>query len=336
MTASASNSKRKFLRTGLACTAAATLLASGLATAQDKYPDKPIRMLIGFAAGGPTDVVGRKLAAVMGATLGQTIVVENKPGASTTIATAELARAKPDGYTLYFTGSAALTITPLTVPSLTYDVMKDLAPIALVGAEQIAFAVHPSVPAKNLRELAALAKANPGKYSFGSSGAGGVGHLAGEMFNQQAGGLTMQHVPYKGAGPAMQDALAGHVQVLVAGLGSMYAQHQAGKLVVLAVADDKRSTIAKEIPTSVESGFPNLLTASLYVMLAPAATPPAIIDAVGKAIAAAVVNEDFLGTLRQTTAEPIVGSTPAATSRFIAGELAKWSNLVKTTGIKLQ
>jgi tripartite-type tricarboxylate transporter receptor subunit TctC len=312
------------------------MLVPGPASGQDKYPDKPIRMLVGFAAGGPTDVIARKLAPRIGTTLGQTVVVDNKPGASTTIATTELVKSKPDGYTLYFTGSAALTITPLSIPNLTYDVARDIAPVALVAAEQLAMAVHPAVPARNLKELAALVKANPGKYSFASSGTGNVGHLTGELFSQQAGGLDMQHIPYKGAGPAMQDVLAGHVPVLAAGLGSMYAQHQAGKLVVLAVTDEKRSSIAKDIPTAAESGFPGLLTTSVFLVLAPAGTPPAIIDTVNKAISLAMANEEFLKDLRQATVEPIVGSTPAGTGRFIAGELSKWANLVKTTGIKLQ
>ena len=264
------------------------------------------------------------------------MVVENKPGASTTIATTELVKSPADGYTLYFTGSAALTITPLSIPNLGFDVARDIAPVALIAAEQLAIAVHPSVRARTLKELAALIKANPGKYSFGSSGTGNVGHLTGELFNQQAGGLDMQHVAYKGAGPAMQDVLAGHVPVLAAGLGSMYAQHQAGKLVVLAVTDEKRSSIARDIPTSAEAGFPALLTTSVFVVLAPAGTPAPVIDTVHKAIAQAMANEEFLKDLRQATVEPIAASTPASTGKFITGELAKWANLVKTTGIKLQ
>ena len=336
MPPSGQQAKRDLLRVGLACVAMASMFSPVSVAAQTRFPDKPIRMLVGFAAGGPTDVIARKLSAVIGPTLGQSVVVENKPGASTTIATTELVKSPPDGYTLYFTGSAALTITPLSIPNLTFDVARDLAPVALVAAEQLAIAVHPSVRARNLKELAALIKANPGKFSFGSSGTGNVGHLTGELFNQQAGGLDMQHVAYKGAGPAMQDVLAGHVPVLAAGLGSMYAQHQAGKLVVLAVTDEKRSSIAKDIPTSAEAGFPALLTTSVFVVLAPAGTPAAIVDSVHRAIAQAMSNEEFLKDLRQATVEPIAGSTPAKTGQFITGELSKWANLVKTTGIKLQ
>ncbi len=328
--------RRGLLRVALTGAIGAALLLPLTAAAQARYPDKPVRMLVGFAAGGPTDVIARKLSAIIGPILGQSVVVENKPGASTTIATSELVKSAPDGHTLYFTGSAALTITPLSIPNLSFDVARDIAPVALVAAEQLAIAVHPSVRARNLKELAALIKASPGKFSFGSSGTGNVGHLTGELFNQQAGGLDMQHVAYKGAGPAMQDVLAGHVPVLAAGLGSMYAQHQAGKLVVLAVTDEKRSSIARDIPTSAEAGFPGLLTTSVFVVLAPAGTPAAVVDTVNKAIAQAMTNEEFLKEMRQATVEPITGSTPAATGRFITGELAKWANLVKATGIKLQ
>ena len=336
MRASIHCSKRTVLRALLAAGTLTAALSPVPGGAQTRYPEKPIRMLVGFAAGGPTDVIARKLSAVIGPILGQSVVVENKPGASTTIATADLVKSAPDGHTLYFTGSAALTITPLSIPNLSFDVARDIAPVALVAAEQLAIAVHPSVRARSLKELAALIKASPGKFSFGSSGTGNVGHLTGELFNQQAGGLDMQHVAYKGAGPAMQDVLAGHVPVLAAGLGSMYAQHQAGKLVVLAVTDDRRSSIAKDIPTSAEAGFPGLLTTSVFIVLAPAGTPAAVVDTVHKAIAQAMTNEEFLKEMRQATVEPIVGSTPAATGRFITGELAKWANLVKTTGIKLQ
>ena len=335
MTHSNASSRRRILAELSSVAMLALAFIAAPAAAQEKYPDKPIRMLVGFAAGGPTDVVARKLAAKIGPTLGQSVVVENKPGASTTIATSDLVKSKPDGYTIYFTGSAALTITPLSIPGLTYDVAKDIAPVALVAAEHLAIGVNPSVPAKSLKELAALVKANPGKYNFASSGTGNIGHLTGELFNLQAGKLDMPHVAYKGAGPAMQDVLAGHVPVLAAGLGSMYTQHQQGKLVVLAVTDPKRSTIAKEIPTSVEAGFPDLLTTSVFVVLAPAGTPAPIIAALDGAIQKAMADEEFLKDLRAATVEPITDSTPVKTKQFIDGELKKWADLVKSTGIKL-
>ncbi len=315
--------------------AIAVLAVLSPARAQERFPERPIRMLVGFAPGGPTDVVGRAFAARLSGILGQTVVVQNKPGAATTIATAEIAQAKPDGYTILFTGSAALTITPLSIPGLAYDVRKDLAPIAQVAAERFAIAVNPSVPAKNLKELAGLAKAKPGEYKFASSGTGNIGHLTGELFALQAGKVDMPHVPYKGAAPAMQDVLAGHVQVLAAGVGSMYQQHQAGKLRVIAITDELRSTVATEIPTSGESGFPGLIAKSVFVVLAPAGTPAPIVDALNAAFSQALKDEALIRDLQLATVEPILSSTPASTRAFIDGELRKWADLVKSNGIKL-
>jgi len=326
-------------RPALALAGAAVLVLGGLAAApaaaQEKYPDRPIRMLVGFAPGGPTDVVARALGARMSKVLGQPITMENRPGASTTIATTELVRSKPDGYTIYLTGSAALTITPLSMPGLPFDVDRDLEPVSLVAAEHIAIGVHPSVPAKSLAELAALAKASPGTYKFGSSGTGNIGHLTGELFNLQAGKLDMPHVLYKGANPALMDALAGHIQVLVSGIDTMYPHHQQGKLRVLAVTDRKRSSIATEVPTAAEAGFPDLVTTSVFVLLAPAGTPQPVVAALSDDVGKALADEGLLRDLKAATVEPITDSTPASSRAFIRGELRKWSDPVKSTGIKL-
>jgi tripartite-type tricarboxylate transporter receptor subunit TctC len=219
---------------------------------------------------------------------------------------------------------------------LSYDVAKDFAPIALVGEEQLAFAVNPSVPATNLAELAALIKASPGKYTFASSGNGNITHLTGELFKQQAGGLDLVHAAYKGAGPAVNDVLAGHVQMTVAGLGSVYTQHQAGKLRVLAIASEKRVSYAPDIPTAIESGFPNLVATSTLALLAPASTPAAVIDTLSGAIAKSMSDEGYLREMRQASVEPVIGSTPAKTGRFLADEVSKWSSLVKSANLKVQ
>jgi tripartite-type tricarboxylate transporter receptor subunit TctC len=320
--------------------AAAFLLAAALpsstAVAQAKYPDRPIRIVVGFAAGGPTDVMARKLAAKIGPILGQSVVVDNKPGASATIAIADVAKSKPDGYTLYFGDSGAFAITALTLPNLPYDVTRDFDPVAMFAAEQLSFAVNPTVPANNLRELAALIKANPGKYSFGHSGTGNIGHLTGEMFKLQAGNLDLAHVAYKGAGPAVNDALAGHIPIIVGGLGSVYPYQQSGKLRVLATAAEKRASFAPDIPTAIESGYPDLVSTATQTLIAPAGTPPAVIDTLAKAVAQAMAEEAFLNELRQASAEPVAGSTPARAREFLASEYAKWAKVVKSTGIKLQ
>lgn len=304
------------------------------ATAQPKYPERPVRVMVGFAAGGPTDAMARKLAAKIGPMLGQTFIVENKPGASATIAIAEVARSKPDGYTLYFGDSAAFAITSLTIPSLPYDVTRDFEPVAMVADEQLSIAVHPSVRADNLKQLAALIEANPGKYSFAHSGAGNIGHLTGEMFKLQAGNLDLVAVAYKGASPAVNDAMAGHVQVVVSGLGSLYPYHQSGKLRVLAIAAEKRASFAPDIPTAAESGYPDLISTATQTLIAPAGTPPDIIDALAKSVARAMADDTFLGELRQMAVEPVVRSSPERTREFLAGEHAKWTQVVISSGFK--
>ena len=328
------SSTRRPLLTALAALAFAGLGFTPAAYGQGRYPDKPLRMLVGFAAGGPTDVVARKFAARLGPLLGQPVVVENKAGAATTIATTEVARSRPDGYTLYFTGSAALTITPLSIPGLTYDVSRDLTPVTLVAAERFAIGVHPSVNARSLKELAEVAKANKGKLSYASSGTGNIGHLTGELFNKITG-TDLTHVPYKGAAPAMQDVLAGHVGVLAAGLGSMIEQHRQGKLRVLAVTDRERSTIAPEVPTSADAGYPNLLATSVFVLLVPTATPPAIMATLDSAMRKVLDSPEFQAELRAAAVEPVREVGPQAARQFIDGELQKWADLVKTNNIKM-
>lgn len=306
------------------------------ASAQAKFPDRPIRGVVGFAPGGSTDVLTRMLTAKIGPILGQSMVVDNKPGASATIAITDVAKSKPDGYTLFFGDSGAFSITALTMPNLPYDVSRDFKPVAMFATEPLAIAVNPSVPATNLRELAALVKANPGKYSYGHSGTGNIGHLTGEMFKLQAGNLDLVAVAFKGAGPATADVLAGHVQVLVSGLGSVYQYHQSGKLRVLATGTEKRASFAPDIPTAVESGFPNLVSTATYMMIAPAATPDPTVDILAKAVAQAMSSDVFLAELRKASVEPVTESTPAKSRAFLASEFDKWSKVLKATDIKLQ
>lgn len=328
------STRRTFMAAALAAIAFAGLGAAPAAYGQISYPEKPLRMVVGFAAGGPTDVVARKLAMRLEPLLGQPVVVENKPGAATTIATTEVVRSRPDGYTLYLTGSAALTITPLSISGLTYDVSRDLMPVTLVAAERFAIGVHPSVNARSLKELADLAKANKGKLSYASSGTGNIGHLTGELFNKITG-TDLTHIPYKGAAPAMQDVLAGHVGVLAAGLGSMIEQHRQGKLRVLAVTDRERSTIAPEVPTSADAGYPNLLATSVFVLLVPAATPAATVATLDAAMRKVLASPEFLADLRAAALEPVPDVGPQPARRFIDGELQKWADLVRSNNIKM-
>jgi tripartite-type tricarboxylate transporter receptor subunit TctC len=301
--------------------------------AQAAYPTKPIRVVVGFAAGGPTDIQARLLAEKLGPILKQPLVVENKPGASTTIAANDVARAAADGYTLFLGGSGAFSITPVTLPQLPYDPAKSFAPVGLMGSEHIAIAINPAIPAKTLQEFAELVKANPGKYSFGSSGHGNITHLTGELFKLRAGNLDLIHVPYKGAAPAVNDVVAGHVAMIVGGLGSVYPMHQAGKLRVLAVASENRSPFAPDIPTTGESGFANLLSGNSSIILAPAGTPQAAIDALSAGLAQVSKDPDYIARMNQNVVEVVPNSTPAMTQELLNREIKQWADVVKSAGI---
>ncbi|MBZ1351349.1 tripartite tricarboxylate transporter substrate binding protein [Alcaligenaceae bacterium LF4-65] len=312
----------------------ASVLASTPAVAQSDFPLRPIKIIVGFAPGGPTDVQARLLASKLSPILNQAVVIENKPGASTTIALAEVARATPDGYTLSFGGSGAFATTPVTMASIPYNPKTAFEPIAITGEEQIAFAVNPSLPAKTLAEFVALAKQNPGKYSFGSSGQGNITHLTGELLKLRAGDLKIEHIAYKGAAPALNDVLAGHVQMMVGGLGSVYPMHQSGKLRVLAITSKDRVSYAKDIPTAGEAGVKDLIAGSTFVLLAPAKTPKNVIQKLNQAVNEALKEASYQQDMRAAYVEPILGSTPASTQQLLDTELALWKNLVEKSNLK--
>lgn len=312
----------------------ASVLGSTPAVAQSDFPLRPIKIIVGFAPGGPTDVQARLLASKLSPILNQTVVIENKPGASTTIALAEVARATPDGYTLSFGGSGAFATTPVTMASIPYNPKTAFEPIAITGEEQIAFAVNPSLPAKTLAEFVALAKQNPGKYSFGSSGQGNITHLTGELLKLRAGDIQIEHIAYKGAAPALNDVLAGHVQMMVGGLGSVYPMHQSGKLRVLAITSKDRVSYAKDIPTAEEAGVKDLIAGSTFVLLAPARTPKNVIQKLNQAVNEALKEPSFQQEMRAAYVEPILGSTPASTQQLLDTELALWKNLVEKSNLK--
>jgi tripartite-type tricarboxylate transporter receptor subunit TctC len=312
----------------------ASVLASTPAVAQSDFPLRPIKIIVGFAPGGPTDVQARLLASKLSPILNQAVVIENKPGASTTIALAEVARATPDGYTLSFGGSGAFATTPVTMASIPYNPKTAFEPIAITGEEQIAFAVNPSLPAKTLAEFVALAKQNPGKYSFGSSGQGNITHLTGELLKLRAGDVKIEHIAYKGAAPALNDVLAGHVQMMVGGLGSVYPMHQSGKLRVLAITSKDRVSYAKDIPTAGEAGVKDLIAGSTFVLLAPAKTPKNVIQKLNQAVNEALKEASYQQDMRAAYVEPILGSTPASTQQLLDTELALWKNLVEKSNLK--
>ncbi len=312
----------------------ASVLASTPAVAQSDFPLRPIKIIVGFAPGGPTDVQARLLARKLSPILNQTVVIENKPGASTTIALSEVARATPDGYTLSFGGSGAFATTPVTMASIPYNPKTAFEPIAMTGEEQIAFAVNPSLPVKTLAEFVELAKQNPGKYSFGSSGQGNITHLTGELLKLRTGNIKIEHIAYKGAAPALNDVLAGHVQMMVGGLGSVYPMHQNGKLRVLAITSKDRVSYAKDIPTAEEAGVKDLIAGSTFVLLAPAKTPKNVIQKLNQAVNEALKEASYQQDMRAAYVEPILGSAPASTQQLLDTELALWKNLVEKSNLK--
>lgn len=314
--------------------AAATLMgaggiAAGAAFAQNDYPVRPIKLVVGFAAGGQSDILGRKLAARLVPILSQQIVVENRVGATATLATSYVANADPDGYTLLLGGASASVMAPLIMTGITYDPIKDFSSIAMLTSAMMSISVHPSVPVETLPQLVALIKANPGKYSYASSGVGGSDHLAGELFKLEAGLPGLEHVPYKGAAPAIQDAIAGHIPVLCTTLSSILPHVQSGRLKVLAVTGQQRSPMVPDVPTAVESGYQGVVAETFNFLTAPARTPQPIIDRLSRAVSEAMSDAEFIADLQRASFATVSDSNPEKTNKFLGEEIAKWRRVVE-------
>jgi tripartite-type tricarboxylate transporter receptor subunit TctC len=306
------------------------------APAQGKYPDRPIRLVVPFPPGGETDLIGRLWAVKVTPHLGGTIVVENKAGASGSIGSAEVARARPDGYTLLSGQTTTHVMTPIAMSKPPYDALRDFAPIGIVSTTPTAVLVHPGLPARNLRELAALAKASPGKYSFGSAGSGTITNLTGELFKIEGGGLDIQHVPYKGGAPAAQDLIAGHIPMATLILNStLLGHHRGGRLRILAICSDARVTSAPDIPTAAEAGMPGMRVQVFNAIFAPAGTPRAVIDALHQATVKAKSEDSFRQELERAGAELVADSGPEKAAEFIRSEIARWTPIIQASGFKL-
>jgi tripartite-type tricarboxylate transporter receptor subunit TctC len=328
--------RREVLRFAVVGAAGLTLLPRPL-RAEGRYPEKPIRLVVPFAPGGETDMVGRKWAQKVGPLLGQTIVVDNKPGAGGALGTAEVARAKPDGYTLLSGTTTTHVINPAVTSEAPYDPLKDFVAIAIITVVPTSIAIHPSVPAKTLQELVALVKANPSKYSYGSAGHGSITNLTGELFKRQAGGLDILHVPYKGAGPGLQDLIGGHIPIFTPILSAApLSYHRAGKLRILAVCSETRVSSAPDVPTAMEAGVPGLVVNVFNAIFAPAATPRSVIGQLHQATMKAMADEEFQKDLRNAGAEPVTDSNPDKAARFIKGEFTRWPPIVKAIGLKAE
>ncbi|MEY4645567.1 MAG: Bug family tripartite tricarboxylate transporter substrate binding protein [Hylemonella sp.] len=310
------------------------LLALSSAHAQSDYPRQPIKMVVGFASGGISDVLARAIAAKMSNTIGQTVFVENRPGAGTTIAGDLVAKAVPDGYTIWLQDITSHAINASLYPKLPYDSVKDFTPIALVASTPLMLVVHPSSSARSVRELAALMKSQPGKFSYGSSGNGTILHLAGEMFKTSQG-LDVVHIPYKGSSPATQAILANDVSFVFSTMPPAVGNAKAGRLRALAVTTPKRVTAAPDTPTMGEAGVANFEVVLYSGILGPKGMDPAIVRKLNAEFAKVIASEEIRRVYENLGAEPIT-ETPEAFAGMLQREIAKLAPVVKTSGAKIE
>lgn len=304
----------------------------GSAIAQD-YPNKPIRWVVPYTPGGYTDNVTRIVSAKVQTILGQPIVIENKPGANSIIGADFVAKAAPDGYTLLTTITAHAANATLYQGKLPFD-HKALVPVSLVAISPLILTSSKQFPAKNVAELIAYAKANPGKVAFGSSGVGAAAHLTSELL-QHTAGVQMIHVPYKGTAPALADLMANNIQLLVDVPSSMMSQVRAGKVNALAMFADKRLPAAAEVPTIVEAGGPPIESSSWVMYFAPPGTPPAIVDKLSKAVAQALQSPEIVARFNELGIIPM-GKNPAETAKFLEDEVAKWGKVITQANVKAE
>jgi len=307
------------------------LLASAPAFSQS-FPSRPVRFVVPFSPGGSVDTLARTFSPKLADALGQQIVVDNRPGGNGDIGMLIVARAPADGHTIVLGYIAHLAIAPSLQAKMPYDPVKDFAPITQPASSPNVLTAHPSVPAKNLKELIALAKASPGKLSFASTGVASVGHLTGELINNLAG-IKITHVPYKGSGQAVTDILGGHVNIMYSGFSSTLAHIKAGKLRALAVTGPKRSPALSEVPTIAEQGFPGVEATAWYGVLAPAGTPKPVITRLHGDLVKILEQPDVVQRLDGLGFE-IAATTPEQFGAYIRSEIKKWAKVVKASGAK--
>jgi tripartite-type tricarboxylate transporter receptor subunit TctC len=314
--------------------ATAIALAAGTAAA-DNFPSHSINLIIPFAAGGPTDIVGRIMAARMSELLGQTLVVEDRSGAGGNIGGEFVAKSAPDGYTLLFATVSTNAINPGLYKHMPYDAIKDFAPVARVGVTPTLLLVNPSVPATDVKSLIALLKANPGKYNYGSSGVGSILHLCGEEFKAMAGGLEITHVPYKGSAPMDTDLMGGQITMAFDATPTALPLAKSGKLHALGAGMLKRLGAMPDLPTVDEQGLKGYECYTWNVILAPAGTPKSVVDKLNAAANKALTEPTVIDSLIKAGVDPTPGSTPQSTADFVKAELAKWAPIIKASGAQI-
>lgn len=324
------------LSAGIALFAAAALQwTPGDAMAQGKYPERTLRLVVPFAPGGVNDIIGRRWAQDMSRLIGQSIIVENRAGASGAIGSQEVARAKPDGYTMLIANTTTHVLSPLGNAKLGYDPLKDFSPLGIITLVPTGVAVHPSLPTKTLKELAAFAKKNPGKLSFGSAGTGSITHLTGELFKKLNGDLNIVHVPYKGAGPGLTDLVAGHIPMYTPTISSAPLEyHKQGRIRMLAICSEERLKAVPDVPTAIQAGMPELVVQAFNAIFMPPNTPKTIVDTLAQANQKVLASADMQEFLRKAGAEAVTTSTPERATQFLQKELKRWAPIVRETGVE--
>ncbi|HET9902810.1 MAG TPA: tripartite tricarboxylate transporter substrate binding protein [Xanthobacteraceae bacterium] len=316
----------------LGCAAALVAMfgASTMATGAADYPNRPITLVLGFAPGGPSDVLARIVSRKMEQSLGQPVVIDNRPGASGAVASQAVARAAPDGYTLLLASSSMLSINPQMYNNLGYDPVKDFQPISILGTQPSVIYVNPKFEAKSLAELIAYAKSNPGKLNFATGGKATPQHLAGELLALKAG-IKITHVPYKGTGPALQDVIAGHVPVGISAAAPVVSNVKGGNIRPLAVTTAARTAILPDVPSVAEQGFPGFDANAWHSIVAPARTPPDVVKKLHGAIVGALTDPSTRKQLEELGLD-VVGNTPEEFRATLLADLPRWAEIIKASG----
>jgi len=308
---------------------------AGRAPAQSNYPDRVIRLMVPFPPGGVYDAVARPWADRMKTSLGS-IVVENMGGAGGSLAAAAVARAQPDGYTLLL-GGGLLVTNFIASSRAAFNPLTDFEPIYLLAVTGAAIVINPSLPVQDLKQLVDYARANPGKLSYGSPGTGSANHLAGELFKSLADAQHIVHIPYRGAGPAMSDLISGHIPMATPNVSiNVLELHRSGKVRMLAVTTPNRLAAAPEIPTAVEAGLPGMIAQNFLGLFAPIGTPRPIVEQISAASRTALADPEFQRALVTAGTEPVLDSGPEKTRRFVEEEIARWTPIIKSVGLKVE
>jgi len=328
------NPRGETIGTILRWTLAATLACAASAPLAQSFPERPIRLVVGFTPGGPSDILARALGQKLSERWAQQVVIENRPGAGGNVAAEAVARSAPDGYTWLLGNNSILATNQSLYRTLGYDPVKDFAPVSLVAVQPNILVVNPQLPVKSVKELISFAREHPGKLNYASSGSGAAAHLAAELFKTMAG-VELVHIPYKGAQPALTDVIAGQVQLMFATSASVIPFIQAGKLRALGVTTARRSASVPDLPTVSEAGVPGFEAITWHGVVVPAATPAPLIERLNRDIVGALAQPDLRERLAALGAELHAG-TPREFADYIAREIPKWSKVVRDSGARIE